>query len=449
MKGKIDRKRLLVTVGAVLVLLVASAAWVWAQTGGAINACVNNREGTLRIVAVPQCKKTETLLTWNIAGEKGDPGLACWDLNGNSVADPEEDVNADGVWDALDCQGPQGPEGEEGPAGPQGETGPQGPQGDVGSAGPQGETGAQGPQGEVGPAGPQGETGAQGPQGEVGPAGPQGETGLQGPQGEPGAGLSCANQCTLAAAVPGFEPASACLCGMVLVPAGSFQMGCQLADPVMCFPDMPLHPVNLDAYYIDATEVTNAEYARCVAAGGCTAPSSGGSNFRDSYYGNPAYAEYPVIYVSWEKAAGYCAWAGKRLPTEAEWEKAASGGAFPRPFPWGWDEGCSWANYASGTPPCVGDTTEVGAYPAGASPVGALDMAGNVAEWVSDWYDAGYYSVSPAENPQGPDSGTYRGVRGGSWNSYQDNIRLDVRGYALPDDSTKEMGFRCAASAGE
>jgi hypothetical protein len=148
-------KRLLIAVGLVFLLSILSATWVLAQTGGVINACVM-KGGSLYIVTNPVCKKGETLLTWNIAGQKGDPGLACWDLNGNGVKDTNEDLNKDGAWTAADCTGLQG---AQGPAGPQGPQGVRGLKGDTGATGATGPTGPQGPKGDTGDTGPQGPAG--------------------------------------------------------------------------------------------------------------------------------------------------------------------------------------------------------------------------------------------------------------------------------------------------
>jgi formylglycine-generating enzyme required for sulfatase activity len=228
---------------------------------------------------------------------------------------------------------------------------------------------------------------------------------------------------------------------MVYAPAGDFSMGSLGITPA----EQPVHTVYLDSYWIDRTEVTNGMYYLCVDAGECRLPHEVGSNTHQYYYfDQPLYANYPVIFVTWSEAQTYCDWAGRRLPTEAEWEKAARG-TDRRKYPWG--NTSPNDNLLNFNKPLGGDTTSVGFYPAGASPYGALDIAGNVTEWTADWYDAMYYSRSPASNPTGAATGQYKVVRGGSFYSDEAYVLSAFRHWVEPEKWDVLIGFRCALPA--
>jgi formylglycine-generating enzyme required for sulfatase activity/predicted Ser/Thr protein kinase len=227
---------------------------------------------------------------------------------------------------------------------------------------------------------------------------------------------------------------------MLYVSGGAFAMGSDDADLEAGDDERPQHTVFLSGYWIDQTEVTNRMYALCVQAGICRPPEKSGSKTRLIYYGDSRFDDYPVIYVAWEDADAYCRWAGRRLPSEAEWEKAARG-IDGRIYPWGdTPPNPGLLNYNNQ----IGDTVPVGSYPNGVSPYGALDMAGNVGEWTADWYSEDYYGVSPAYNPLGPSLGTYRVLRGGSWFSSSRAVRVAFRLWNYPDLRFDSSGFRCA-----
>ncbi|HUI88646.1 MAG TPA: SUMF1/EgtB/PvdO family nonheme iron enzyme [Anaerolineales bacterium] len=241
----------------------------------------------------------------------------------------------------------------------------------------------------------------------------------------------------------------------VYIPAGSFQMGG--IDPSATDVEKPVHKVTMPSFWIDKFDVTNAMYLGCVNKGVCTPPQAITSKTRSSYFNDSDFNDYPVIEVSWGQADAYCKWAGRHLPTEAEWEYAGRGSTV-NTYPWGSqapDNTLANFNYEAG------DTTKVGSYPAGASPFGVLDMAGNVAQWVADYFDPTYYSKGITMNPPGPGARTNyfnRVVRGGSWQDDATGIRVSLRASVLgPNpsapissaaylgDFSPKIGFRCAS----
>ena len=237
---------------------------------------------------------------------------------------------------------------------------------------------------------------------------------------------------------------------MVYVPAGEFLMGStdDDIDAIMAqcsdckreeyAEEQPQHAVSLDAFWIDRNEVTNVQYRTCVEAGACIEPRC----WEEDDFNAP---DQPVVCVVWADAQDYAAWVGGRLPTEAEWEKAARG-TDGRIYPWGNSPpDCDRANYAG----CAGKPLPVGSHPDGASPYDVLEMAGNVQEWVADWYDADYYSRTPVWNPQGPESGAFRVLRGASFNYYPWVAHGAVRAGKYPIGSNWWVGFRVVLPPGD
>jgi len=225
---------------------------------------------------------------------------------------------------------------------------------------------------------------------------------------------------------------------MVYVPAGKFWMGSSDADKQASDNEKPQHEVDLDAFWIDKYEVTNALYKKCVDSGKCASPKANGSYTRNPYYGDTKYDNYPVVNVTWENGMQYCIFAKKQLPTEAQWEKAARG-TDRRSYPWGDTFDVGKLNSSEGG---KGDTTAVGSYLGDASPYGAMDMAGNVSEWVVDGFDQYYYKNSPVHNPKNEAIDQNRVVRGGSWfhNSY---VRTWTRTAYVYSFWISRIGFRC------
>ncbi len=253
-----------------------------------------------------------------------------------------------------------------------------------------------------------------------------------------------------ATATPTFEPTEASLpteikdsknVTMVLIPAGEFTMG---SDVTGNAESKPAHTIYLDAFFIDKYEVTNEMYDACAFAVECRRPKQAGSVTHSTYYSNPVFAKYPVLYVDWKMAKAYCEWRGARLPTEAEWEKAARG-TDERIYPWGNTKiDCSFANL----PGCVGDTTPVDQYDTGVSPYGVYGMAGNVLEWTSSLFKL--YPYNSEDGRESPDAAGKRVARGGSWHTFggnSGNARTDSRLELDPAYYGPYVGIRCAISA--
>ncbi len=242
---------------------------------------------------------------------------------------------------------------------------------------------------------------------------------------------------------------------MLFMPGGLFRMGSDDGETN----EKPPHLVRLDAYFIDETEVTNGQYQLCVADGVCNPPLNEGATYHPAYFGDPAFADYPVIFVDWQDANVFCQWRGARLPSEAEWEKAAGFDvtqSLKFRYPWGdafagekanyCDQGCPRDDRDTAVNDGHQDTAPVTSFEDCRSPIGAYNMAGNVMEWVSDWYDGRYYLSSTDTNPLGPPEGTAKVIRGGSWLSDRDEMTVTARTSRDPTVKLATLGFRCAMS---
>lgn len=219
---------------------------------------------------------------------------------------------------------------------------------------------------------------------------------------------------------------------MVLIPAGKLRMGTN--DPTR-EDENPEHIVNISAYYMDKTEVTNLQYKEFIAVTGHRQPS----HWRHNTFPDARKSDHPIVNISWDDAKAYADWVGKRLPTEAEWERAALGDG-RNEYPWGKSCNPECANFDNPD----GRTTPVEQYSRGVSPMGIWDMCGNVSEWVNDWYDSKYYPISPDTDPRGPDGGHQRVHRGGSYHENRMGIRGKVRHFSMPSAAQDYIGFRCA-----
>ena len=229
----------------------------------------------------------------------------------------------------------------------------------------------------------------------------------------------------------------------LLADAGWFRLGAEPEDdPLSRGDETPQIDTHLPAFWMMSGEVTNKEYAMCLEAGVCSTPTIRETG-PTTHFGNPDYDDHPVVGVDWFQAEGYCEWIMARLPSEAEWEKAARGSQ-SLVFPWGNDDPtCDKANGQLEGCENAGDTMPVGSYPMGASPYGFFDMAGNVREWTMDWYSEDSYVTAAAFAPTGPEEGTKKVVRGGGFNDFKENLRTTSRWAYEPKLDFDDVGFRC------